>query len=132
MKPLKPSLAELREICRTMLRLAPALNVNQYVGMIENGVNDDERLGWMLAHVAVSVTLVDGLHPDSDAFAMLMPEVEKSGASLSGAREALKAIETALLTRLRALYPRLDINALLATLDEMPALEHRNGKRKTG
>ena len=111
-----------------MLRLAPALDISQYVAMIEKGVDDEERLGWMLAHVAVSIALVDGLHPDSDTFAGLMPEVEKSGASVSSIREALKTIETALLTRLQALYPLLDMDALLATLDEMPALESHDGK----
>lgn len=123
---MKPSLEELRNICQTLLRLSPVLDVTAYVGMIESGVTEGERLGWMLAHVAACVALVDGLHPDSDAYAGLLPQLEKHSIYPSVAREAVKTIETALLTRVEALYPRLDMDALLATLDAS-ALEDVGG-----
>lgn len=113
----RPSLPELKRICQTLLRLAPVLDVNAYVTMIENGVTGHERLGWMFAHVAACVALVDGLHPDSDAFAGLSPILAKNGIKASLAREAVKTIETRLLIRIRELYPRLDVDGILGTLD---------------
>lgn len=126
MLTLRPSLDELRNICRTLLHLAPALDVDSYVNMIENGVEGAERLGWMFAHVAACVALIDGLHPDSDAFGILFPIIEKNGVASSQARIALENVMLTLRARIQALYPLLDVDEILATLDEMPALDRND------
>ena len=115
--PLRPSLNELKSICKTLLRLAPALDRGVYVKLIEVGVERHERLGYMLSHVAACIALCDGLsgketRPETQQMLVntLTPDVP-----VSIAIEALQALKTALLVRLRELYPHLNIQGMLRT-----------------
>lgn len=116
---LRPSLTELKSICKVVLRLAPTLDITFFVKLIEVGVEGPERLGYMLAYVAACVALSDGLAgkgTDGEETQLMLADRLPSETHRVAARESIESLKTALLKRLHELYPRLDIQGMLQTL----------------